>query len=504
MGSLATNKKKSKAIAGLKLKSIGDFFTTLTGTTQTTKKKSATSDASVPLHKKLKKNESALRQCPMCLRDYHYQLIDTHAATCGSTSVGAVVDEVRTPPAEEEEEEVKKKSAFNALKKAMELSESKKSLTLRFCSRLKRLVVSLENTPKRSNINAFSANTILKEFEDEGKIRCKTTLTVSMNDFIIDEENNNESHNITSTATSNHRLSQSILASALQKNVRRGRIGSAFRVARAMSARPDTFLQCVRRLIVISIEDGALHPDLPFLSWLMIALSKKLLDINTSTAAAATKLGNLKEEVCRIASELAAQKFRDSAAVFDNDESYVDGGKDENLPSISSIQEKFGADTEETHLLVSMIIRAHFGGMDGDVKMLKKFVKLWMHRFSSSTDNNLIWLDRIRSNSEKMDEKAIQEMGSVQFNKFDIPLEAIDFHVSDIVEHCVQDETQRGLLRSAIWHCSSGLNEKKYWPCLGFNDEKEMKRRLELEPVFQTHRVKACEYAMKTITERFD
>ena len=26
--------------------------------------------------------------------------------------------------------------------------------------------------------------------------------------------------------------------------------------------------------MIISIEDGTLHPDLPFLAWLMIALSK--------------------------------------------------------------------------------------------------------------------------------------------------------------------------------------------------------------------------------------
>ena len=38
-----------------------------------------------------------------------------------------------------------------------------------------------------------------------------------------------------------------------------------------------------------------------------------------------------------------------------------------------------------------------------------------------------------------MDSKILKEISAHPFVKFDIPLEAIDFHVSDIIEHCVFD-----------------------------------------------------------------
>ena len=125
---------------------------------------------------------------------------------------------------------------------------------------------------------------------------------VSIGDSASDECGDKSIDNDATTATTlstytNHRVSQSVLASALQK-MRRKRVGPAYRVAKAMSRKNDTFIQCVRRLMIISIEDGTLHPDLPFLAWLMIALSKNFVASNL-----------IKEEVCR-AGELAARVSR--------------------------------------------------------------------------------------------------------------------------------------------------------------------------------------------------
>ncbi len=515
--------------------------------------------------KKLKPNESALRTCPLCTKDFHWTLIDTHASECvgiEDTKEKEKKEEKKknqnqSVSEEEEEEEEEEENgnegretrerleetiattknnnttnAFTTLIRNQRLSECKKHLVLGFDKGLRTWNVTYEK--KSAPSSPFSGATALKEIE-RGGIKCKTTLTVSIGDSASDECGDESIDNDATTAATlstytNHRVSQSVLASALQKNVRRKRVGPAYRVAKAMSRRNDTFIQCVRRLMIISIEDGTLHPDLPFLAWLMIALSKNFVASNL-----------IKEEVCRIAGELAAQEFRDDGNDFDFVVDEKDGEKEDDdvgvvddvLPPLSAIQEKFGSNSEETHLLTSLIVRAQFGGMEGDVRMLKKFIRVWMRRFET---DSLLWLDKIKSNSPPMDAKILKEISAHPFVKFDIPLEAIDFHVSDIIEHCVFDISSeefqnirkavvlasssfapylsdvddsidlfraRELARSAMWYCSSGVNEKTSWRRKTKENE-ETRKRNQLEPIFKSYAKKACAFAMKAIEERFD
>ena len=517
----------------------------------------------IKILKKLKPNESALRTCPLCTKDFHWTLIDAHASEC----VG--IEDTKEKEKKEEEKKKKKKNqsgseeeeeeengnegretrerleetiattkntnttnAFTTLIRNQRLSECKKHLVLGFDKGLRTWNVTYEK--KSAPSSPFSGATALKEIE-RGGIKCKTTLTVSIGDSASDECGDESIDNDATTAATlstytNHRVSQSVLASALQKNVRRKRVGPAYRVAKAMSRKNDTFIQCVRRLMIISIEDGTLHPDLPFLAWLMIALSKNFVASNL-----------IKEEVCRIAGELAAQEFRDDGNDFDFVVDEKDGEKEDDdvgvvddvLPPLSAIQEKFGSNSEETHLLTSLIVRAQFGGMEGDVRMLKKFIRVWMRRFET---DSLLWLDKIKSNSPPMDAKILKEISAHPFVKFDIPLEAIDFHVSDIIEHCVFDISSeefqnirkavvlasssfapylsdvddsidlfraRELARSAMWYCSSGVNEKTSWRRKTKENE-ETRKRNQLEPIFKSYAKKACAFAMKAIEERFD
>jgi hypothetical protein len=74
-----------------------------------------------------------------------------------------------------------------------------------------------------------------------------------------------------------HALSPSQLKSALQKNVRRGRPDEAVRCAAAMAlgaGYPEGLNQLLRRLIIIVLEDCILHPALPCLVWLLLAVAK--------------------------------------------------------------------------------------------------------------------------------------------------------------------------------------------------------------------------------------
>jgi len=545
MKSSGSGKKKSATKSSAT--TIGDFFPLKKSTTKNKRNKDEQERSG---KKKLKKNESALRTCPICTKDFHWTLIDVHASEC----VGGgdlIVDDFekkkssfsRSSSKEEDKEEKetsfespekkKKKmnendcntNAFTTLIQNQRLSECQKYLVLSFDEEEKWNVAFEKSVFVDKAL--FSGATALKEIE-RGGIKCKTTLTVSINGidnnrtFIDDEDKNNTTTSIRATYT-NHRLSQSVLTSALQKNVRRKRVGPTYRVAKAMTRRNDTFMQCVRRLMIISIEDGTLHPDLPFLAWLMIALSKNFV--------ASTRI---KEEVCRIASELAAQEFRDDGTTLvekevkevKNDDSDDDVDV---LPSLSSIQEKFGSNSEETLLIASLIVRAQFGGMEGDVKMLKNFIRVWVRRFESI--DSLLWMDKIKSNSPRLDSTLLKEMSAHPFVKFDIPLEAIDFHVSDIIEHCVSDisseefqnirkavintsfKNEEGdidlfraqeLAQSAMWYCSSGVNEKALWHPKKMEEDESTRKRKQLEPIFKSYAKKACAFAVKAIGERFD
>jgi len=545
MKSSGSGKKKSAKSAT----TIGDFFPLKKSTTKNKRNKDEQERSG---KKKLKKNESALKTCPICMKDFHWTLIDAHASECvgggdfdlddfdafekktkSSSSKEEDKEEEEKETSFESPEKKKKKidendcntNAFTTLIQNQRLSECKKYLILSFDEEGKWNVAFEKSVFVDKAL--FSGATALKEIE-RGGIKCKTTLTVSINGidnnrtFIDDEDKNNTTTSIRATYT-NHRLSQSVLTSALQKNVRRKRVGPTYRVAKAMTRRNDTFMQCVRRLMVISIEDGTLHPDLPFLAWLMIALSKNFV--------ASTRI---KEEVCRIASELAAQEFRDDGTTLvekevkevKNDDSDDDVDV---LPSLSSIQEKFGSNSEETLLIASLIVRAQFGGMEGDVKMLKNFIRVWVRRFESI--DSLLWMDKIKSNSPRLDSTLLKEMSAHPFVKFDIPLEAIDFHVSDIIEHCVSDISSeefqnirkavintsfkneegdidlfraRELAQSAMWYCSSGVNEKALWHPKKMEEDESTRKRKQLEPIFKSYAKKACAFAVKAIGERFD
>ena len=547
MKSSGSGKKKSATKSSAT--TIGDFFPLKKSTTKNKRNKDEQERSG---KKKLKKNESALRTCPICTKDFHWTLIDAHASECVGggdfdlDDFDAFEKKTRSSSSKEEDKEEEEKetsfespekkkkkmnendcntNAFTTLIQNQRLSECQKYLVLSFDEEEKWNVAFEKSVFVDKAL--FSGATALKEIE-RGGIKCKTTLTVSINGidnnrtFIDDEDKNNTTTSIRATYT-NHRLSQSVLASALQKNVRRKRVGPTYRVAKAMTRRNDTFMQCVRRLMIISIEDGTLHPDLPFLAWLMIALSKNFV--------ASTRI---KEEVCRIASELAAQEFRDDGTTLvekevkevKNDDSDDDVDV---LPSLSSIQEKFGSNSEETLLIASLIVRAQFGGMEGDVKMLKNFIRVWVRRFESI--DSLLWMDKIKSNSPRLDSTLLKEMSAHPFVKFDIPLEAIDFHVSDIIEHCVSDISSeefqnirkavintsfkneegaidlfraRELAQSAMWYCSSGVNEKTLWQPQKMEEDESTRKRKQLEPIFKSYAKKACAFAVKAIGERFD
>ncbi|KAK9800311.1 hypothetical protein WJX73_000054 [Symbiochloris irregularis] len=161
--------------------------------------------------------------------------------------------------------------------------------------------------------------------------------------------------------------SPSLLKSALQKNVRLGRAGSAVRCA--LQLLKDNAGELLRRLSIICLEDAVLHPQLPLIVWLMAAHAKGY------------ELGWHHADAClAIVSELASVSKRDCWPSCDSSAS------DERQKGPLSTDGQGPCNDAESILVTAISIRAVFGGMAGDVAMLKSFAEVWQRRFAGRAE----------------------------------------------------------------------------------------------------------------------
>jgi len=115
--------------------------------------------------------------------------------------------------------------------------------------------------------------------------------------------------------------------------------------------------------------------------------------------------------------------------------------KSKTFPTVSRILD-LGVEKEQ-NLIFSILTRATFGGMKGDVIMLKNYAQIWFERFSGISKPN-----GIENDDDKFDWTSYLEGTCYNFanknNRIsykviapisieDIPLSAIDFHCSSIV-----------------------------------------------------------------------
>lgn len=165
-----------------------------------------------------------------------------------------------------------------------------------------------------------------------------------------------------------------LLKSMLQKGVRRRLVGPVRRLCAALLRQSP--VDCLRRVPVIMMEDSSLHPALPVLVWLMMALSK---GYEPSTA--------LQAVVVLASSELAMSRCRDrpdppilavtpfSPALAPTPLSTAGGPVPVSL-QLSDLP--LGAPRT---LVASLLLRAAYGGMAGDCSMLEGFARRWAQRF---------------------------------------------------------------------------------------------------------------------------
>jgi hypothetical protein len=308
-----------------------------------------------------------------------------------------------------------------------------------------------------------------------------------------------------------HNLSKSALKSLLQKNIRLGRAESAVRIAKLLIQ--VSFSDFVRRLSIIMVEDAILHPGLPWLLWLMMAETKNFIP---SLAHLNTCL--------QIVDQVSRVKFHDEMP-----------GEDDN---IGDLYDKCNDSLHpiEASLVKSLITRAIFGGMTGDIKMLRGFAILWYNRFHpvhstsmkpppscqdvvqfpSYLDQSMLqdgklspWMNFLLQAYHDPSAQPIYYNAVGQVTRDDIVLSALDQHCSPLTnliitdtryhevilkckeimskEEGITEEKFDGELRSMIWFYRSSLNIRR-----SVYEDGPPQYDIEAERLRQDEQWKAC------------
>lgn len=177
------------------------------------------------------------------------------------------------------------------------------------------------------------------------------------------------------------------------------------------------------------IEDSILHPALPLLVWLSSCPEYSPTEQHINMCL-------------QIVYELATCPFKD----IDIESSLALSSQEEVIPSFDEIDEELPS--EEASLIKSILNRASFGGMVGDVAMLKRFAYIWYKRFrfnkppvpslqNNSTSSTVTfprtpWLSYLFELYKSVFKPVVyQNVGPIILK--DCLTAAIDFHCSSIV-----------------------------------------------------------------------
>ena len=145
-------------------------------------------------------------------------------------------------------------------------------------------------------------------------------------------------------------------------------------------------------------------------------------------------------------------------------------------------------------IVAALAIRARFGGMAGDVEMLRSFAATWRSRFlgedgAGSADWWLARLDLAYAEARRKAREALgtegvsSATGPGVVSRRDVPPAAVDFHVSPVVEELARNErvvaaaaqaAKRAgdelgtrdpgeMLTTAMWRFASSASNKVPW-----------------------------------------
>ncbi|CAL5221155.1 g3294 [Coccomyxa viridis] len=304
----------------------------------------------------------------------------------------------------------------------------------------------------------------------------------------------------------------SLLKSALQKNIRRGRAEEAVRCAqRLLQSEPGELL---RRACVISVEDALLHPQLPLLAFLMAATAKGYT------------LGRTLASAClQIVHDLAVVPVQDRAPKGQDYSCSPEGAASE-----LALDEAGGSQIR------SLLMRAAYGGLQGDVAMLRRFSLLWTARLAgladpapgstppgsrSAAEACSSWPLYLQATfASARPPGIVVEWGTLgRLKPDDVPAAAVDFHISNIVEdllgkpHVLAAATQAAAklgtepaaaLKSAMWHFSGSCNHRSMLQGCSEDQRENVAARMGgLKPLWEAAQPAAEAWAQQYIHARF-
>ena len=219
----------------------------------------------------------------------------------------------------------------------------------------------------------------------------------------------------------------SLLKSALQKAVRRQNVDLAVNIAFQLINLD--FNECIRRLAIIVLEDVSLNYDYISIIWFMCASSTKNLILTKNNIK--FLLGYVK-------------------AITKNNYKF-NYGKKENINNVKFINN----DIFKTYndLLLSLLLRKSFGGMNGDIRMLNFYLDYYYNKFK-----NMMLYDKF--NELNLIVKPLSTKMQI-INVLDFPLEGVDFHCDSTMIKKIKknyDKYSEEDIKLSIWFSSSGIN----------------------------------------------
>mgnify|MGYP002639132361 CR=1 FL=1 len=249
------------------------------------------------------------------------------------------------------------------------------------------------------------------------------------------------------TKRKDHYLTEKrLLISNLQKCIRRGLTDRAIRTALCLLEYHPK--QAIRRLPIIMVEDGILHPFAPRIAQMMINNSKdqELTDEDINHYL------SLVRDLCKVKSK----DIPDEALIA----KYAEiNPKDQLGP--------FGRDITQ-----ALYTRAKFGGMKWDIIMLKQFAQQWEIRFSQ---DEIHWHEFLYAHYPEQELVNYQTIRPLQ--QSDVLLESVDQHSSPLITILAkkkdirfkilerfQHSDPKPVLKDVIWCLRSSPNPRRvFW-----------------------------------------
>lgn len=234
----------------------------------------------------------------------------------------------------------------------------------------------------------------------------------------------------------------SFLKSHLQKNIRRKDCKRAIPTSlHLMKLDMNEFL---RRMMIIHIEDTFLHKSTTTLLWIMIAYSTKKFKMKRY----------IYEWLLGFVYITCITKKADdyNKKIKKNDIDVNDNTGNEFNEFIEF--DKTNLTDEQISMLYSLNVRIAYGGLSGDMIMLKKCSNLWKSRFMKST--NILMINTIKIRPINI------FVSDLSVSSWDIS--AIDYHTNKnfigfILKKFPELENEEEI-KKMIWYNSSGINHR--------------------------------------------